>query len=137
MYYCLPGKENHCQALWRERKAPSSHGYDARCCYAFHIVTVTVCAGGLKTLSDAVSDLYLYIPTCLQEIGFIVVVFFFTNLSCVLQVGRFGSSHPFTAMVPNLKDVDPDDAFSTIPYEKGFLLLFYLETLVGSAKGMI
>ena len=50
---------------------------------------------------------------------------------------RFGSGHPFTAMVPNLKDIDPDDAFSSIPYEKGFLLLFYLETLVGSSKGMV
>ena len=49
---------------------------------------------------------------------------------------RFGSGHPFTAMVPKLKDVDPDDAFSSIPYEKGFLLLFYLETLVGGPTGM-
>jgi len=27
--------------------------------------------------------------------------------------------------------VDPDDAFSSIPYEKGFNLLFYLEKVVG------
>lgn len=29
------------------------------------------------------------------------------------------------------KQIDPDDAFSIVPYEKGFLLLYYLETLVG------
>ena len=27
--------------------------------------------------------------------------------------------------------IDPDDAFSTVPYEKGHTLLYYLETLVG------
>ena len=26
--------------------------------------------------------------------------------------------------------IDPDDAFSTVPYEKGHTLLYYLETLV-------
>ena len=33
--------------------------------------------------------------------------------------------------MPNLKGVDPDDAFSSVPYEKGFALLYYLECLVG------
>ena len=27
--------------------------------------------------------------------------------------------------------IDPDDAFSAVPYEKGHTLLYYLETLVG------
>ncbi|KAJ3057231.1 Leukotriene A-4 hydrolase [Rhizophlyctis rosea] len=39
----------------------------------------------------------------------------------------------FSALVPNLKDEDPDDAFSSVPYEKGFNLLFYLEKLVGGS----
>ncbi|XP_021344538.1 leukotriene A-4 hydrolase-like, partial [Mizuhopecten yessoensis] len=38
---------------------------------------------------------------------------------------------PYTKLVPDLRGVDPDDAFSVVPYEKGFALLFYLETLVG------
>ncbi|XP_046356909.2 leukotriene A-4 hydrolase-like isoform X2 [Haliotis rufescens] len=38
---------------------------------------------------------------------------------------------PYTRLVVDLKGVDPDDAFSTVPYEKGFTLLFYLETLLG------
>ncbi len=33
--------------------------------------------------------------------------------------------------MPDLRGVDPDDAFSTIPYEKGSTFLWYLEELVG------
>jgi leukotriene-A4 hydrolase len=36
----------------------------------------------------------------------------------------------FTKLVPSLIGVDPDDAFSRIPYEKGCLFLIYLEHLV-------
>jgi leukotriene-A4 hydrolase len=44
----------------------------------------------------------------------------------------FGPAHPFTALVPDLSGgVDPDDAFSKVPYEKGFALLTTLERLVG------
>ncbi|XP_055883336.1 leukotriene A-4 hydrolase-like [Biomphalaria glabrata] len=38
---------------------------------------------------------------------------------------------PFTKLVPNLRGVDPDDAFSLVPYEKGFALLYSLELLLG------
>jgi len=34
-------------------------------------------------------------------------------------------------LVPDLSNRDPDDAFSSIPYEKGRLLLVYLENAVG------
>lgn len=34
----------------------------------------------------------------------------------------------------NLKGKDPDDAFSSVPYEKGFNFLFHLENLVGKTK---
>ena len=36
-----------------------------------------------------------------------------------------------TQLVTVLKDTDPDDAFSSIPYEKGQTMLFYLEELLG------
>jgi leukotriene-A4 hydrolase len=29
---------------------------------------------------------------------------------------------------------DPDDAFSRVPYEKGFYFLYYLQQLVGGPK---
>lgn len=43
----------------------------------------------------------------------------------------FGQDNPLTALHVNLKDVDPDDAFSSVPYEKGSNFLFFLENLVG------
>nr|CAB3263565.1 leukotriene A-4 hydrolase [Phallusia mammillata] len=46
-------------------------------------------------------------------------------------IDHFGSDHPFTNLVIKLNNVDPDDAFSSIPYEKGHTLLFHLETLLG------
>ena len=50
-------------------------------------------------------------------------------------VQNFGNSHPYTCLViKNNGDVDPDDAFSRIPYEKGFSLLFYLQSLFGVEK---
>ena len=48
-----------------------------------------------------------------------------------LQIQKFGSSNPLTALVPDLKGIDPDDAFSSVPYEKGFALLYYLQHLAG------
>ena len=49
-------------------------------------------------------------------------------------VGHYGCHHEFTQLHVPLDDVDPDDAFSSIPYEKGFSLLYYLEELVGGAE---
>lgn len=48
------------------------------------------------------------------------------------SIEHFGQQNPLTCLVPNLKDTDPDDAFSSVPYEKGFNLLYYLETLLGA-----
>ncbi|KAJ3410980.1 Leukotriene A-4 hydrolase [Chytridiales sp. JEL 0842] len=39
----------------------------------------------------------------------------------------------FSSLRPVLDGVDPDDAFSSVPYEKGFHLLFYLENILGGA----
>ena len=40
-----------------------------------------------------------------------------------------------TALFPDLHAVHPDDAFSTVPYEKGHTLLFCLEQAISSAGG--
>ncbi|CAL4059387.1 unnamed protein product, partial [Meganyctiphanes norvegica] len=45
-----------------------------------------------------------------------------------------GEEDPLTCLVPDLTGIDPDDAFSTVPYEKGHTFLWYLETLVGGPK---
>jgi len=50
-------------------------------------------------------------------------------------VDHYGPTHPFTRLVPDLSgDVDPDDAFSSVPYEKGFFFIYYLQTVVGGAE---
>lgn len=43
---------------------------------------------------------------------------------------KFGQSKSFTSLRPYLVGRHPDDAFSEIPYEKGFNFLYYLEGLV-------
>eukprot|EP00300_Choanocystis_sp_HF-7_P002453 c11866_g1_i2.p1 GENE.c11866_g1_i2~~c11866_g1_i2.p1 ORF type:complete len:628 (-),score=112.73 c11866_g1_i2:369-2207(-) len=49
----------------------------------------------------------------------------------------FGAAHPYTVMVPDLSGgVDPDDVFSSVPYEKGFAFMFYIEGLVGGRGAM-
>lgn len=49
----------------------------------------------------------------------------------VAQVNTFGANSPLTNLVPSLQDVDPDEAYSSVPYEKGFALLYHLEELMG------
>ena len=39
--------------------------------------------------------------------------------------------HNFTSLSPNYDGINPDDGFTTIPYEKGFAFLSFLEELVG------
>jgi len=46
-------------------------------------------------------------------------------------IATLGPSNQLTQLVPDLRGIDPDDAFSSVPYEKGFAFLYYLETLVG------
>lgn len=48
-----------------------------------------------------------------------------------MQVNHFGENNVNTNLVPNLEGVDPDECFSSVPYEKGFALLYHLEELMG------
>uniref|UniRef100_A0AAX7UWE9 Leukotriene A-4 hydrolase n=1 Tax=Astatotilapia calliptera TaxID=8154 RepID=A0AAX7UWE9_ASTCA len=50
------------------------------------------------------------------------------------SVNTFGANNPLTNLVPSLQDVSPDDAFSSVPYEKGFALLYYLEEQLGGPE---
>ncbi|XP_050440374.1 leukotriene A-4 hydrolase isoform X2 [Adelges cooleyi] len=49
-------------------------------------------------------------------------------------VDVLGSENPLTKLVVDLTGIDPDDAFSTCPYEKGHTFLFWLEKLFGADK---
>jgi leukotriene-A4 hydrolase len=40
-----------------------------------------------------------------------------------------------TSLVPPLEGVDPDDSFSSVPYERGMNFLFMLQVLVFQGNG--
>eukprot|EP00095_Tigriopus_kingsejongensis_P012311 maker-scaffold284_size223161-snap-gene-1.19 protein:Tk12311 transcript:maker-scaffold284_size223161-snap-gene-1.19-mRNA-1 annotation:"hypothetical protein BRAFLDRAFT_215361" len=46
-------------------------------------------------------------------------------------IETLGEDNPLTKLVVDLSKVDPDDAFSTVPYIKGSTFLWYLEDLLG------
>ncbi len=48
-----------------------------------------------------------------------------------LQIKQFPDNSPKTQLVVDLKDTDPDDVFSSVPYEKGSCFLNYLERILG------
>ncbi|KAK4548365.1 hypothetical protein LTR36_010236 [Oleoguttula mirabilis] len=50
------------------------------------------------------------------------------------SIAQYGEDHNFTKLIPDLKGQDPDDAFSSIPYEKGFVFLYGFEKLLGKDK---
>ncbi len=47
------------------------------------------------------------------------------------DIDRFGADSPYTHLKNDLAGVDPDDIYSTVPYEKGFLFVALLEKTVG------
>uniref|UniRef100_A0A0B7A8X7 Peptidase M1 leukotriene A4 hydrolase/aminopeptidase C-terminal domain-containing protein n=1 Tax=Arion vulgaris TaxID=1028688 RepID=A0A0B7A8X7_9EUPU len=53
------------------------------------------------------------------------------DLHAAVEALTQAGNEPYTKLVPDLKGVDPDDAFSAVPYEKGFALLYQLQNLLG------
>jgi leukotriene-A4 hydrolase len=45
-----------------------------------------------------------------------------------------GHTNPLTSLIVDLEDVDPDNAFSTVPYEKGAAFILFLEDTVGGPR---
>ncbi|KAG5898655.1 hypothetical protein JTB14_005414 [Gonioctena quinquepunctata] len=62
----------------------------------------------------------------------------FDAYTCVSElretINRIGKDSPLTRLVVDLKGVHPDEAFSTVPYEKGQTFLRYLESTVGGPE---
>ncbi|XP_033880555.3 leukotriene A-4 hydrolase-like [Acipenser ruthenus] len=50
------------------------------------------------------------------------------------SINTFGAKNPLTNLVPDLNEVNTDEAFSLVPYEKGFALLYHLEELLGGPE---
>jgi len=49
-------------------------------------------------------------------------------------IARFGADSPFTVLRTHLEGVDPDDVYSSVPYEKGSLFVALLERTVGRER---
>ncbi len=47
---------------------------------------------------------------------------------------RFGADSPYTRLRTDLEGVDPDEVYSLVPYEKGFLFVALLERTVGRER---
>jgi leukotriene-A4 hydrolase len=50
------------------------------------------------------------------------------------DLDRFGLKSPYTRLKTDLAGVDPDDVYSQVPYEKGYLFVSLLEKTVGRKK---
>ena len=60
------------------------------------------------------------------------------HLSAILEtrtlenaIKVMGENGPFTSLVTNLTGINPDEAYSIVPYAKGSIFLWYLEETVG------
>ena len=49
-------------------------------------------------------------------------------------MNTYGLDSTYSSIHPILEGDSPDNAFSNVPYEKGFQLLYYMESLVGEDK---
>ena len=79
-----------------------------------------------KTWSQSIFKQFLKLDTGRRPHSFIK-----TNLKNCFQLKQFPENSPLTKLVVELKDTDPDDSFSSVPYEKGSCFLYYLERILG------
>jgi len=47
---------------------------------------------------------------------------------------NYGLNNSYSSLRPQMNGASPDDAFSTIPYDKGFQFLTFLEDIIGEEK---
>ena len=50
------------------------------------------------------------------------------------SIARFGADSPYTVLRTHLEGVDPDEVYSSVPYEKGSLFVALLERTVGRER---
>jgi len=70
----------------------------------------------------------------MHDKDFSKVAAFLGNISAYQSMVGYGMNNSYSSLFPNVKNALPDDSFSTIPYEKGFQLLYYIESLLGEQK---
>ena len=49
----------------------------------------------------------------------------------VKTMEAFGFEHSYSSLTPQIRDDNPDEMFSVVPYEKGYFFIRYLESLTG------
>ena len=52
---------------------------------------------------------------------------------CYEVYEELGVDSPLTHLVPDLSKVHPEDAFSSVPYERGSALLYSIEQIIGGS----
>ena len=53
------------------------------------------------------------------------------NATMYFNMLEYGMDHSYSSMYPQTGRNDPDDAFSRVPYEKGFQFATFLDELIG------
>ena len=56
------------------------------------------------------------------------------NNELIADIKLLGEDSEYTKLSPHYGGNDPDDGFSTVPYEKGYQFLIYIEKLIGKDK---
>jgi len=62
---------------------------------------------------------------------FAMVESFIGNRSIYENMEVFGYWNSYSSLNPNVRNANPDDSFSTIPYEKGYQFIYYIQSLIG------
>jgi len=72
----------------------------------------------------------------LHDEDFSKVNAFIGNISATSDMLGYGIGNNYSSLYPLVENNFPDDSFSTVPYEKGFQLLYYMETELLGADNM-
>ena len=49
-------------------------------------------------------------------------------------INQYGKDNSYSSLHPDTANENPDDAVSILPYDKGYQLLIYIESLLGEAS---
>jgi leukotriene-A4 hydrolase len=70
--------------------------------------------------------------TALRGENFAKIDYFTGNTSMYFgDMLYYGLNDPYSSLFPNIRDDDPENSFSGLPYEKGSQFMYYIESLIG------
>ena len=71
------------------------------------------------------------VSAVIHDLDFSKVNAFLGNISATDDMLDYGLTNSYSSLYPIIGTDFPDDSFSTVPYEKGFQLLWYIQSLIG------